>query len=120
MAQAALARECGADHRAQSRTDAVPIPNTADSGYFSEQAVATWKRWDRSDIATGRQKHHEKTAPLRRENPPPQQVPRKRYNTNYACATASCSMRAQAHRRASIRQIKSVVAPQVLLPAWRR
>ena len=43
----------------------VPIPNTADTGYFSEQAVAELETMGIDPyIATGRQKHHEAVAAL--------------------------------------------------------
>lgn len=42
----------------------VPIPNTADAGYFSEQAVAELEMMGLDPyIATGRQKHHAAAAP---------------------------------------------------------
>jgi transposase len=42
-----------------------PIPNTADSGYFSAQAVADLEKMGLDPhIATGRQKHHETPPPL--------------------------------------------------------
>jgi hypothetical protein len=43
----------------------VPIPNTADTGYFSEQAVEGLEKMGIDPyIATGRQKHHEAVAAL--------------------------------------------------------
>jgi transposase len=43
----------------------VPIPHTADTGYFSEQAVAELeKKGIDPYFATGRQKHHEAATPL--------------------------------------------------------
>jgi transposase len=42
----------------------LPIPNTADTGYFSEQAVAELEKMGIDPhVATGRQKHHEATVP---------------------------------------------------------
>ena len=44
---------------------ALPLPNTADTGYFSEQAVDDLEKMGIDPyIATGRQKHHEAAAPL--------------------------------------------------------
>jgi transposase len=67
MAQAALDNVDAAEiHRPLSADGTpAPIPNTADSGYFSEQAVEDLeKRGIDPYIATGRQKHHEAAAPL--------------------------------------------------------
>lgn len=64
MAQAALDNLDGAGierPQAPDRTP-VPIPNTADSGYFSEKAVEGTERIGMDPhFATGRQKHHEVT-----------------------------------------------------------
>jgi hypothetical protein len=66
MAQAALANIEAAqiaramDAEGQPR----PIPNTADTGYFSEEAVAELEKMGIDPhIATGRQKHHEPAMP---------------------------------------------------------
>jgi len=62
MAQAALANleAAGIERPKDANGEPKPIPNTADSGYFSENAVAGLEelRLD-PHIATGRQKHHE-------------------------------------------------------------
>ena len=43
----------------------VPIPNTLDNGYFSEEAIEKLTAMGLDPhIATGRQKHHEKPIPL--------------------------------------------------------
>jgi IS5 family transposase len=69
MAQAALANleAAGIERPKDANGEPKPIPNTADSGYFSEHAVAGLEKL-RLDphIATGRQKHHE--APLAAES----------------------------------------------------
>jgi len=65
MAQAALDNldAAGIDKPHQPDGTPQPIPNTADSGYFSEQAVADLEKMGLDPhVATGRQKHHE-TAP---------------------------------------------------------
>lgn len=62
MAQAALDNldAAGIDKPKDANGEAKPIPNTADSGYFSEQAVADLEKMGVDPhIATGRQKHHE-------------------------------------------------------------
>ena len=62
MAQAALENLDAASIEKPQKPDGTPqpIPNTADSGYFSEQAVAGLEAMGVDPhIATGRQKHHE-------------------------------------------------------------
>lgn len=66
MAQAALDNVTVAEiERAQSADgEFVPIPNTADAGYFSEEAVKELEKMGIDPhIATGRQKHHEAPVP---------------------------------------------------------
>jgi len=72
MAQAALdnLNAAGIERPRGADGKLVPIPNTADSGYFSEKAVeGTEKMGMDPHFAVGRQKHHE--API----PPPETVP---------------------------------------------
>jgi transposase len=67
MAQAALDNIAAAqiDRPQEADGTLVPIPNTADTGYFSEQAVADLEKMGIDPhIATGRQKHHEAAVPL--------------------------------------------------------
>jgi hypothetical protein len=62
LAQAALDNldAAGIDKPLKPDGTPQPIPNTADSGYFSEQAVADLENMGLDPhIATGRQKHHE-------------------------------------------------------------
>ena len=62
LAQAALANleAAGIDKPCNADGTPQPIANTADSGYFSEQAVADLEKLGLDPhIATGRQKHHE-------------------------------------------------------------
>ena len=55
---AAIARPTAADGTT------VPIPNTADAGYFSEEAIAELEKLGMDPhVATGRQKHHEGLVP---------------------------------------------------------
>ena len=66
MAQAALDNlaAAGIERPAMADGTPAPIPNTADSGYFSEQAVNDLEKLGMDPhIATGRQKHHEGQAP---------------------------------------------------------
>jgi len=62
MAQAALANldAAGIEKPKEANGAPKPIPNTADSGYFSEKAVAELETMGVDPhMATGRQKHHE-------------------------------------------------------------
>jgi len=66
LAQAALANLAAAGIERPQLADgkAAPIPNTADSGYFSEQAVDDLEKMGMDPhIATGREKHHEAQVP---------------------------------------------------------
>jgi hypothetical protein len=50
----------------------VPIPNTADTGYFSEKAIAELEKMGMNPhVATGRQKHHETPVPAVAGEPAP-------------------------------------------------
>jgi transposase len=65
MAQAALNNldAAGIDRPQKPDGTPQPIPNTADTGYFSEQAVGDLEKLGLDPhIATGRQKHHEAAA----------------------------------------------------------
>jgi transposase len=67
MAQAALDNVDAAEIDRPKSADGrpVPIPNTADTGYFSEQAVEDLQKMGIDPyIATGRQKHHEAAVPV--------------------------------------------------------
>jgi hypothetical protein len=67
MAQAALDNvEAAEIARAQAEDGKpVPIPNTLDAGYFSEEAVEKLEKMGIDPhIATGRQKHHETAVPV--------------------------------------------------------
>jgi transposase len=66
LARAALANLAAAEIEQPKTADGTPtpIPNTADTGYFSEQAVADLEKMGIDPhIATGRQKHHEAAVP---------------------------------------------------------
>jgi len=66
MAQAALDNLAAAGIERPELADGkpAPIPNTADSGYFSEQAVQELEKMGMDPhIAAGRQKHHEAQVP---------------------------------------------------------
>ena len=66
MAKAALdnLKAAGIEQPQAADGTPVPIPNTADSGYFSEKAVDELEKLGLDPhIATGRQKHHESPVP---------------------------------------------------------
>jgi transposase len=74
MARAALANLAAAGIEQPKAADGtpMPIPNTADTGYFSEEAVQELEKMGIDPhIATGRQKHHEAAAPLATGAPMP-------------------------------------------------
>ena len=67
MAQAALdnVKAAEIDRAKQADGTPVPIPNTADAGYFSEQTVEDLEKMGIDPhIATGRQKHHAAAVPV--------------------------------------------------------
>jgi len=67
MARAALDNLKAAEIERPRTADGtpVPIPNTADSGYFSEKALAELEKLGMDPhVATGRQKHHEVPVPV--------------------------------------------------------
>ena len=67
MAKAALANVAAARIEKPKAVDgtAVPIPNTADAGYFSEQAIEGLEEMGMDPhVATGRQKHNEAPEPV--------------------------------------------------------
>jgi transposase len=67
MARAALDNLHAAGIERPTSTDGtlVPIPNTADAGYFSEKAVGELEALGLDPhVATGRQKHHESSVPV--------------------------------------------------------
>jgi len=72
MAQAALANveAAGIEKPKDANGESKPIPNTADSGYFSEKAVAELEKMGVDPhMATGRQKHHEASLPAEAAEP---------------------------------------------------
>ena len=67
MARAALdnANAAGIDRPKAADGTVVPIPNTADTGYFSEKAIEELEKMGMNPhVATGRQKHHEAADPV--------------------------------------------------------
>ena len=88
MAQAALdnLNAAGIEQPKAADGTPTPIPNTADTGYFSKEAVEELEKMGIDPhIATGRQKHHEAPVPPaaaapwpKRQHPRPKRVRRKR------------------------------------------
>jgi hypothetical protein len=75
MAQAALdnLKAAGIERPSAADGTPVPIPNTADSGYFSEEAIKKLETMGIDPhIATGRQKHNQKADPLVAGTPLPE------------------------------------------------
>jgi transposase len=74
MARAALGnlKAAGIERPRTADGAPVPIPNTADSGYFSERAIEGLEEMGMDPhVATGRQKHHEIPAPVVAGEPAP-------------------------------------------------
>lgn len=74
MAQAALENldAAGIEKPKEANGTPKPIPNTADSGYFSEKAVEGLEKLGIDPyMATGRQKHHETPLPTATTEPTP-------------------------------------------------
>ncbi|HVH73073.1 MAG TPA: transposase [Candidatus Dormibacteraeota bacterium] len=72
MAQAALENlaAAGIEKPKDANGEPTPIPNTADSGYFSEKAVEGLEQMGLDPhLATGRQKHHETALPTETTEP---------------------------------------------------
>ena len=80
MAQAALdnLNAAGIEQPKAAHGTPTPIPNTADTGYFSKEAVEELEKMGIDPhIATGRPKHHEHRFRPRRHRPrPKRQHPR--------------------------------------------
>jgi transposase len=72
MAQAALDNldAAGIDKPKEADGTPKPIPNTADSGYFSAKAIDELQKMGMDPhVATGRQKHHEQPLPTKTTEP---------------------------------------------------
>jgi transposase len=76
----------------------VPIPNTADTGYFSEQAVEDLEKIGIDPyIATGRQKHHEAAAPLAEDECEPAASAKEKMQHKLRTATGKLLYAARKH-----------------------
>ena len=116
----------GGDRAAEGgRRHAAPIPNTADTGYFSEKAVEELEKMGMDPhMADGRQKHHE--APSRaasRRHLAAEATSKEKMQAQTRYGGRQSSLRGtQAHRRAGIRADQVGAGnPQVsACEAWRR
>ena len=100
MAQAALdnVNAAAIDRPTSAAGTPVPIPNTADTGYFSEQAVADLEKMGIDPyIATGRQKHHEGAAPRVAGEPTPAASAKEKMQHKLGTATGKLLYAARKH-----------------------
>ena len=76
----------------------MPIPNTADAGYFSEEAVEGLERMGMDPhIATGRQKHHEPAVPTDATVPSAEASVKERMQQKLRSATGKALYAARKH-----------------------
>jgi len=90
MARAALGnlKAAGIERPRTADGAPVPIPNTADSGYFSERAIEGLEEMGMDPhVATGRQKHHEIPAPAVAGEPAPTASAREKMRHKLRCGT---------------------------------
>ena len=100
MAQAALNNLDAAGIERPTGPDGTPtpIPNTADTGYFSESAVEELPKLGIDPhIATGRQKHHETPAPAADGEPVPEASPKEKMQHKLRSATGKRLYAARKH-----------------------
>ena len=113
MAQAALdnLNAAGIEQPKAADGTPTPIPNTADTGYFSKEAVEELEKMGIDPhIATGRQKHHEAPVPPEAAAPSAEAAApsaeasaKEKMQRKLRTATGKALYAAQAHRRAGIR-----------------
>ena len=113
MAQAALdnLNAAGIEQPKAADGTPTPIPNTADTGYFSKEAVEELEKMGIDPhIATGRQKHHEAPVPAEAAAPSAEAAApsaeasaKEKMQSKLRTATGKALYAAQAHRRAGIR-----------------
>ena len=102
---------------------AKPIPNTADSGYFSADAVAGLEKMGLDPhLATGRQKHHE-TAPAAAAAEPTAEASVKekmQHKLRTAAGKALYAGASTSSSRSSARSKACVASASFCCAAWRR
>lgn len=100
MAQAALDNIDAAEIERTKQADGkpTPIPNTADAGYFSEEAVKELEKMGIDPhIATGRQKHHEAPVPSKPGECPPAASTKEKMQEKLRTATGKLLYAARKH-----------------------
>jgi len=100
MAQAALANleAAGIEKPMEADGTPKPIPNTADSGYFSEEAVAEVEKLGLDPhFATGRQKHHEASSAPASGEPSPQASAKEKMQNKLRSAAGKALYAARKH-----------------------
>ncbi len=100
MAQAALDHVKAAQIDQPQLVDRTPalIPNTADSGYFNEQAVEELEKMGIDPhIATGRQKHHAAALPVAEEESSPAASAKEKMRHKLRTATGKLRYAARKH-----------------------
>jgi transposase len=100
MARAALDNLEAAEIERPKTADgtAVPIPNTADSGYFSEKAIEELEKLGMDPhVATGRQKHHEVPVPVVVGEPAPTASAKEKMQHKLRSATGKLLYAARKH-----------------------
>ena len=113
MAQAALdnLNAAGIEQPKAADGTPAPIPNTADTGYFSKEAVEELEKMGIDPhIATGRQKHHEAPVPPEAAAPSAEAAApsaeasaKEKMHVNCVRRLVKLSTRCKPHRRAGIR-----------------
>jgi transposase len=100
MARAALDNLAAAGIERPQAADGMPlpIPNTADSGYFSEKAVEELELMGMDPhVATGRQKHHEAPVPPEAGEPSAKASAKEKMQHKLRCATGKLLYAARKH-----------------------
>ena len=100
MAQAALNNLNAAGIARPQAADGtlVPIPNTADTGYFSEKAIEELEKMGIDPhVATGRQKHHEAPLPVEVGEPAPATSAKEKMRHKLRSATGKLLYAARKH-----------------------
>ena len=107
MAQAALENLNAAGIERPKAADGTPtpIPNTADTGYFSEEAVEGLEQMGMDPhLAVGRQKHHEAAVPPEAAAPSAEASVKEKMRAQTPFGDRQSPLRGtQAHRRAGLR-----------------
>ena len=100
MARAALdnLEAAGIERPKTADGTTVPIPNTADNGYFSENALEEWEKLGMDPhVATGRQKHHEVPVPVVAGEPTPAATATEKMRHKLLSATGKVLYAARKH-----------------------